>query len=152
MKFDQPYPAIIFPSFSDIPGITRSLKKPTLKVFCSNQDSLEIKPADLFCHLSDNISSYILKENFSEKTSFLKSSKSLKDLNLTIGSNQVQVKINRIQNNKEIKKGVSWIKNRLVSVLNRTDIDRLEVQWYNLDSANNPEKNELTEKFIVNLN
>lgn len=149
IKFDQPYPAIIYPSFRHVP---KSLKKPTLKVFFSNQDSMEINTASFFCHLSSNISSFILTENFSAKTSFLKSSRTWKDFNLHIGPNRVQIKINRIQDNKEIKKGVFWIKNRLIEITNRTDVDSLEVQWYDLlDSVNNPIGNNLAEKFIINL-
>ena len=154
LKFEQPYPAILFPAFGDIPTVSRSLKKPTLKVFFYNHDSLEVTPEDLFYRLSPTLSGYILKENFTEKNSFFIPSKIRKEVSLNVGLNNFKIKLNNIRNKKQMEKGVSWLKNRLTKMLNRTDLDRFEVQWYNLslDSANTQVNNSLAEKFIINFN
>ncbi len=150
--FEEPYPAITYPSFGDIPNVSRPIKKPTIKVFYSNNDSSEINSADLFYHLPISISSVILRENFTQKKSFLTTAKTKKEFTLKMGLNRSEIKIYTPQNEKKRQNGITWIQKRLTKILQRTDFNRLEVQWYNLfDSANNAVQNKLMEIFVVDL-
>src|SRR5688572_9223134 len=81
---DEPYPAIIYPSFATIPTVSRSLKEPRLKVFFRNQDSLQISTTDLFYGMSKNFVSVILKENFTQRNSFLTRLKNQNDVKRSI--------------------------------------------------------------------
>ena len=48
INFEQPYPAILFPSFANITNLAKPIKKPRIKIFSNNQGSFEIKASELF--------------------------------------------------------------------------------------------------------
>ncbi|MEP6596628.1 MAG: hypothetical protein ABJA71_11815 [Ginsengibacter sp.] len=154
IKFEQPYPAILFPSFANIPNVSKPIKKPRIKIFFYNQDSLEIKIADLFYNLSDIFSGEILRENFTKENSFLVPLKKQKKFDFNIGLHHIQGNIRDIRDTKQIEKGVIWIKKRVTDMVKRTDLNRLEIQWYLyiFNSKNNQMRDSLVEKFNIDLN
>ena len=154
-KFGSPYPAIVFPSFAAVPGVSRPIRTPRLKVFFTNQDSLEVNTTELFYHLPDYFSNVILQENFTKERSFFSSRSSKKKISFKNKPQATSIKKNNdIQHNKRIDECVFWIKNRLTQIVKRTDPNRFEVQWYDYSFklSNKPVKDSLVEKFIVNLN
>jgi hypothetical protein len=63
INFEQPYPAILFPSFANIPSLAKPIKKPRIKIFFNNQDSLEIKVSELFRTYLTSLASHSGKQS-----------------------------------------------------------------------------------------
>lgn len=154
-KFTEPFPAIIYPSFSDIPSFNSTIQKPRIFVFFNELDSLEVSKEDFFNYLPDVYNNVILNENFNDRNSFLSSLKEVRTLNATVGTKRINLDLTEVGDEAHILEGKTWIANSLKNNLKRDDFERLEVQWYNYkltkDEHEPLEQGELAERFVVNF-
>lgn len=155
LKFTEPFPAIIYPSFSDIPSYNSTIQKPRIIVFFNDLDSLEVNKEDFFDYLPNVYNNVILKENFNDRNSFLASLKEVRTLNATVGTKRINLNLTEKGDETHILEGKTWIANSLKNNLGRDDFERLEVQWYNYKLTENEqeplEQGELAERFVVNF-
>lgn len=154
-KVTEPYPAIIYPSFADIPSFNSVIQKPRIVVFFDNQDSLEIDKEAFFYNMSNVYNNVILTKNFNGRESFLAPSKERKTLQATVGSRRMILDLEEVWDEAQTQDGKSWIAHTLRNILERDDFTRLEVQWYNYKLTQDEEEplrqSELAERFVLNF-
>lgn len=155
LNYTEPFPAIIYPSFSDIPSINSAIRKPHIIVFFQDQDSLEVDKEDFFHSMPDVYTNVILNENFNDRNSFLSSLKEVRALKATVGTKRIDLGLKEVGDEKHIEDGKAWIVTTLQNLLQRDDLDRVEVQWYDYNLTQNEEEpleqGVLLEKFVVKL-
>ncbi|RDV16677.1 hypothetical protein DXT99_02525 [Pontibacter diazotrophicus] len=155
LKLTEPFPAIIYPSFADIPSFNSPIQKPRIVAFFHNQDSIEIDKEDFFYNMSNVYNNVVLLENFNTENSFQVSSKDVRELQATIGTRSMSFDLNETRNAAQIEEGKIWIANTLKNILKRDDIIRVEVQWYSYNISPNEdealEQGELVEKYVVSF-
>lgn len=155
LKLTEPFPAILYPSFSDIPSFNSTIQKPRLVVFFDDEDSLEIIKEDFFYYLPDVYNNVILDKNFKDRNSFLASLKEDRTLNTTVGTKKISLRLKEVGDERHILEGKTWVANSLKNNLKRDDFKRLEVQWYNYELTKNEKESlrqgELVERFIVDF-
>ncbi|MCC9137574.1 hypothetical protein ACFSKU_09630 [Pontibacter silvestris] len=156
MNYTEPFPAILYPGFADIPLVNSPVQKPKIFVFFNENDSVEISKDEFFYHLSDVNTNVILRENFRARKSFLNSSKDPRELEFTVGVKKFKLSLEGVKDSSKIEDGISWTKKRATEVVGRGDIRKLEVQWYSYNLSDNEEGplvgDVLMEKFIVPFN
>lgn len=155
LNYTEPFPAIIYPSFSDIPSVNSAIQKPRIIVFFHDDDSVEISKQDFFHAMPDLYTNVILKENFNERNSFLATLKEVRALHATVGSKRIDFDLKKVGDEKHIEDGRTWIMETLQNQLQRDDLERVEVQWYDYNLTQNEEEpleqGALVERFVVRL-
>jgi len=155
-KFTEPYPAILYPPFADIPLENSTVLKPTMLVFLSTGDSVEVLKKEIFYGLSNVKTNVILSENFTSEKSFIALKNNKRKLEATIGVKKAILSLESVSDSGEIKDGIAWTKQRLAETVGRDDIERLEVHWFSYKLSSNQEdpllRDKLVEKFILTFN
>lgn len=155
INLTEPFPAIMYPSFSDIPTLNSSIQKPSIVVFFGNEDSLEIDKKDFFYKLSNVYNNVILKENFNDRTSFQFTQRPVRTMDATIGTRKITLDLEEVWDDTQIQEGKKWIAASLKENLKREDFTRLEVQWYDYMVTQNEEaplkRGKLVETFVVSF-
>lgn len=155
LNYTEPFPAIIYPSFSDIPSVNSAIQKPRIIVFFHDEDSVEISKLAFFHAMPDVYTNVILNENFNKKNSFLSTFKEVRALYATVGSKRINFDLKEVGDEKHIEDGRIWIMETLQNHLRRNDLDRVEVQWYDYSLTQKEEEpleqGVLVERFVVRL-
>ena len=155
INITEPFPAIMYPSFSDIPTLNSEVHKPSLVVFFENNDSIEVDKKVFFYNLSNVYSNVILNENFKDNTSFLSSLREVRELDATLGTKKITLGLDEVRNEAQIQEGKDWVALTLKNILKRDDVARLEVQWYDYtltkDKQNPLKQGKLIERFVVSF-
>ncbi|GAB3538467.1 hypothetical protein GCM10027443_33470 [Pontibacter brevis] len=155
LNVTEPFPAIIYPGFEDIPSLNSPILKPKLVVFFHDKDSLEVDKELFFSHMSNVYNNVVLSENFKHKSSFLRPVKQGRSLQATVGSRKINLDLNEVWDEEHIQEGKFWVSATLKETLKRDDFTRLEVQWHAYKLSKNEkeplQQGNLSEKFVVSF-
>lgn len=152
LKFEEPYPAIVYPAFGDIPNISRPIKTVDIEALFNNNDSSEIDKKTLFYNLPGATTTVLLRENFTKNRSFLTPVVAKKSFTINIGFNHFKVNYFTLKSKKQRENGIKWFRNRLTSITHREDLKSMKVKWYttSFDKEGNPLKNP-AEEFLIDF-
>lgn len=155
INLTEPFPAIMYPSFSDIPTLNSTIQKPSIIVFFRNEDSLEIDKKDFFYNMSNVYNNVILNENFNNINSFQITQRPVRTMGATIGTRKITMDLDEVWDDTQILEGKKWIAASLKENLKRDDFTRLEVQWYDYMVSQDEEaplkRGKLVETFVVSF-
>lgn len=155
LNFTEPFPAIIYPSFSDIPSVNSTIKKAKIIVFFNDLDSLEIDKKEFLHNLPDVYSNVILNENFKNESSFLTAVKEVRTLNATVGTRQINIGLEEVGNERHIQEGKNWVLSNLRKITKREDFNRVEIQWYDYQLTKDEEEplkqGDLADRYILHI-